>query len=248
MLWYKAWRESRGRFWVSLTVVAGFCFVAVLFQDQLLAQSQHLPRSWRNANYSEHIYHLVYSGTAKGLFAILTIFLGLGGFRRERAAAFTLTLPASRVRLALSQIGTGLGEIAVLALVPSLLIPTLSTLVGASYPLGQSLHFTLLWFVGGTVILTGAFLLSVLLDGDYAAPTAAQTLLVLHGLLRYLPPLRSQPVNLMWTMGEFGTMRWNRDHTALLAGPVPWIRLLVISLVAFGFALGAVGAIKRQDY
>jgi hypothetical protein len=56
----------------------------------------------RSSIFSERIYDLVYDGTAKGMFAILTIFLGLGGLLREhrnRTAIFTLSLPVSSFQL-----------------------------------------------------------------------------------------------------------------------------------------------------
>ncbi len=94
MLWYKAWQESRTRFLITAAVLTGLCLFAVLSSRQFGPFTATDTRA--------RIYHLIYSGTAKGLFAVLAIFLGLGGLKREqvhRVATFTLALPVSRLRL-----------------------------------------------------------------------------------------------------------------------------------------------------
>ena len=123
MLLYRAWRESQVRFLLAAVVITGVCVFAVLFPS-------------RTTTYSEHIDELIYAGEAKALFTFLAIFLGLGGLRREHArhtAAFTLALPCSRTQLVVAQLAMGLAEIAALALLPALLIPSLSALVHQSY-------------------------------------------------------------------------------------------------------------------
>jgi hypothetical protein len=101
MLWYKAWIESRTRFTLIAVALTLFCAGVVLFHGQtepLLTDALH---GLRSSTFSEHVYRLVYSGTAKGRFAILVIFLGLGGLGRERThgtAIFTLALPVTRFK------------------------------------------------------------------------------------------------------------------------------------------------------
>lgn len=61
-----------------------------------------------------------------GHFALLVIFLGLGGPHRERlqdSAGFTLALPVSRFRVVEIRVVMGMAELAVLALTPAILIP-----------------------------------------------------------------------------------------------------------------------------
>src|SRR5579863_6302336 len=147
MLWHKAWRESRMRFAITAVVLTAFCIFAVLFYNDPRTNGS-LPRGLHSPVFSEHIYSLVYSGSAKGIFALLVMFLGLGGLLREqryRTAIFTLALPISRLRLVITQIAVGLAELAVLSLLPAALIPALSTLVHQSYPLAEALHFSMLW-------------------------------------------------------------------------------------------------------
>jgi ABC-type transport system involved in multi-copper enzyme maturation permease subunit len=218
MLWHKAWRESRTRFAITAVVLVAFCRFAVLFYNDVRTNGS-LPRGLRSPVFSEHIYNLMYSGTAKGTFALLVMFLGLGGLLREqryRTAMFTLALPVSRLGLVITQIGVGLAELAALSLLPAVLIPSLSMFVHQSYPLPEALHFSLLWFVCGSVILAAAFFLSVVFAGEYTAPVVCYVALMLQALI--LVPLRQ---NLLWTMGEFGRMHWDPQHASLISDPLP---------------------------
>jgi hypothetical protein len=52
----------------------------------------------------------------------------------------------------------------------------------------------------------------------------------------------------MWTMGEFGTMHWNPQHNLLLSAPLPWARLLMILLIAFGMLALAERINQKQDF
>jgi ABC-2 type transport system permease protein len=251
MLWYKAWLESRTRFLITAGTLAMFCLFVVLFQNQIQARGSPIPSGLRGHVYSEHIYNLIYSGTAKGIFSILVIFLGLGGLLRERAhgtATFTLALPASRLRLLTAQIGVGLSEMAVLALVPVLLIPGISPLVHQSYPMSQAFQFSILWFGCGTIIFAMAFLLSVLIGGEYTAPVACFILLFFHTVIALWRPLRPYRLNMFWTMGGVGMMHWGLQNTLVLSGPLPWARLLTIALTSIALLAIAAKVAQRQDF
>ncbi len=113
MLWYKAWQESRIRFLITASAVTGFCVFATLSHRQLGPVG--------SGSLHDRIHHLIYAGTAKGTFATLSIFLGLGGLVRERAhrtAIFTLALPVSRLQLLATQIGVGLLQLAMVSIIP----------------------------------------------------------------------------------------------------------------------------------
>jgi ABC-2 type transport system permease protein len=250
MLWYKAWLESRTRFLITAGTLAVFCLFVVLFQNQIQAQGS-LPSGLRADLYSQHIYNLIYSGAAKGIFSILVIFLGLGGLLRERAhgtATFTLALPASRLRLLAAQIGVGLSEMAALALVPALLIPGISPFVHESYPISEALEFSVLWFGCGIIIFATAFLLSILLGGEYTAPVACYVLLVLHTAIAMWRPLRPYRLNMMWTMGGVGMMQRDLQNTLVFTGPLPWARLLTIALISIVLLATAAYVAERQDF
>lgn len=251
MLWYKAWRESRTRFAISAATLVGFCLFAVLFRSQNQASGGLVIPVLRSTIFSERIYHLVY-GTAKGMFAILTIFLGLGGLlreRRNRTAIFTLSLPVSRFQLIGTQVAVGVAELAVLSLFPALLVPSLSALVQETYPITEALHFSMLWFACSSIIFATAFLLSVVLSGEYTAPVVCYLALVLQSTIMSMTMLgRHHRLNLMWTMGEFGRMHWDKQHKFLMPEPLPWARLLILMLIALGMLVLATRIENKQDF
>ena len=135
MLWYKSWLESRTRFIVTAAMIIGFCGFVVFFSHATAGQ------------YSARIYDVIYAGQAKGVFALLTMFLGLGGLLRERAhrtAVFTLALPVSRSRVLGTQVGVGVLQLAALSLLPAVLLPLFSLVHRQSYPVTLALHFSVL--------------------------------------------------------------------------------------------------------
>ncbi len=251
MLWYKAWRETQTRFAIIAVVLIAFCLFAVFFYNRAQLRGLYVTPDLRAANYSEHIYRIMYSGTAKGAFAMLVIFLGLGGLLRERAnrtVFFTMALPVSRLQLLGTQIAAVIAEMAVLSLMPAILIPLLSLLLGLSYPFTQALHFGILWFTCGSVILALAFLLSVVLPGEYTAPAVCYVVLMLQALVADWKPLKPYRTNLFWTMGEFGRMHWGARHNLLMSDSLPWERLLMIMLIAFGMFALAVRVSQKQEF
>jgi hypothetical protein len=250
-LLYKAWKESRLRFALSAGTIAMLCGMVVLFHGLMQAKPEQVPHGFRAATYGEHVYHFIYSGTAKGLFATLVLFIGLGGLLRERhrgTAAFTLALPASRTQLILSQIIVGWAEIVAMAMLPLLLIPALSAAVHESYPVTVSLHFALLWVAGGVMIFSLAFLCAVLFAGDYTGLVVAFLALFGIPLVARVPALEPYQLNFLMTMGEFGTMHWDARHTLLLPSPMPWARLAAFCCIAVTLHWVALGVSKRQDF
>jgi ABC-2 type transport system permease protein len=250
-MWLKAWRESRVRFLAIALTLSALCAFAVLFEPYIRQHQIPIPLHLREGSYTEYIYDLIYSGTAKGLYALLVIFLGLGGLQRERAnrtAGFTLSLPVSRLRVVGNQIVVGTIQLAALALLPAILIPALSAFSHRSYPLPVALHFSVLWFVGGMVIFAASFLLSVVTPGEYTAPIACYLVLVLHTFVAAWHPLSGYRLNLLSNMGEFQTMRWNAEHTLLQPPPLSWPRISVMAFFALLLLSAAIRVTNKQDF
>jgi ABC-2 type transport system permease protein len=248
MLWYKAWLETRARFLITACTLAVFCLCVVLFQNQIQDRGSPIPSELRSHFYSQHIYNLVFSGTAKGVFAILVVFLGLGGLLRERAhgtVIFTLALPVSRLRLAVSQIGIGYWNSRCWLFY--LHCPAVSPLVHQSYPSSQALQFSVLWFGCGTVIFASAFFLSVVLGGEYTAPVTCFILLFLHTIALWRP-LKPYRINIFWTMGGVGMMHRGPQNTLVLRSRLPWMRLLIIVMIAFAMIAMAASISQKQDF
>jgi len=250
-LLFKAWKESRTRFLLSAGTLAVLCAAVVLFNEEMQRNPGQVPHGFRAATYNEHVYHFIYSGTAKGMFALLILFVGLGGFARERhrgTAPFTLALPATRTQMIVSQIAVGWAEITAMAAVPVLLVPTLSVLVHQSYPVSVSFHFALLWVAGGLMIFGLAYLSAVLFVGDYTALVVAFLTLFGVPLVARVPALQRYQLNFLMTMGEFGTMHWNAAHTQFLPSPMPWARVLVFGVIGVGLLWVALTVTRRQDF
>jgi ABC-type transport system involved in multi-copper enzyme maturation permease subunit len=251
MLWYKVWRESRTRFVLIALTMSLLCVFAVVMEPYIQAHWVTIPLHLRQGVYSEYIYNLIFAGTAKGMFGMLVIFLGLGGLQRERAhntAVFTLALPVSRNRVLVARILVGMLELAVLSLIPPAIIPGLSELTHHSYPVPIALHFSVLWFFGGLIIFAASFLLSVTAPGEYTAPVACYLALMVHTVIAAWHPLAPHRLNLMWIMGEFQSMHWDPAHTLLLPPPLSWLRMAGMALIALLMFSIAVRVTQRQDF
>src|SRR5687768_5860783 len=122
MLWYKAWRESRARFVLGATVLSLYCISFVRG-----AQHSFPPIYEPNMPYSVFVWHGIYRGPVVAIFVMLALALGLGGLQRERSAgtaAFTLSLPVSRISLVGGRALMALGQVNVLAIVPAIWVPS----------------------------------------------------------------------------------------------------------------------------
>jgi ABC-type transport system involved in multi-copper enzyme maturation permease subunit len=239
------------RFFLSAATIGTLCSGVVLFNDYIHNNPGQVLRGFKAETYSDHVYDFIYAGTAKGLFVMLMLFIGLGGLLRERrrgTAPFTLALPVTRTEMIITQVFVGLLEIIAIGALPLLLIPGLSPFVGRSYPISESLHFALLWIGGGLMVFGLAFLCSVLFAGEYTALIVAFLGLFTVPLMAQVRMLQPYRINFLMTMGEFGTMQWNPGHTLLLPSPMPWIRLLVFCGISLTFLYAALGVTKRQDF
>lgn len=199
MLWYKAWRETRTRFVVIACVLTAFCLFCGLSYQRVPAPDSVIRQLANAANYSQHVYTIMYSGTAKGTFALLVMFLGLGGLLRERThhcALFTLSLPVSRARLLATFAAVGLGELVALALLPAVLIPLFSLFVRQSYPLHEALHFSILWIGVGSLIFAASLFLASVFEGEYTAPAVCYVVFMLDAGASDWRPLRPWRLNL----------------------------------------------------
>lgn len=238
MLWIKAWRETRTRFFLVAAILAAMCAWAVFFPQTEIAG--------RHIDFRTSVYEFVYYGKAKGVFGILVIFMGTGGLLRERSlrtAAFTLSLPVSRLRLVAVPAIVGLAELAALALLPAILLPILSILVGQSYPLQEALQFSILWFGFGSTIFAVAFFFSATASGEFVAPVAAYLVVMLQG---YVGPAIGIEFVLK-AMSGLGTVY--RDASGnLVATGLPWASLAAYSALALIlFAVSGV-VTQRRDF
>jgi ABC-type transport system involved in multi-copper enzyme maturation permease subunit len=245
MLWYKAWRESRTRFAMSMIAVGAICAFLVLFHSQARTAITDRP-----IPYAAYIWKAVYKSYLRELFVLLVILLGVGGLMRERAhgtASFTLALPVSRWRIVAVRATVGLLEVVMLSLLPCLLIPLLSPLAQQSYPYSQALQFSLLWVVCGAFFFSVGFLSSIILDGAYTAPVVSLSVLLFYSVFMELPGVERLVPDIHDVMSGAG-MPYFRSDTAQLVGTLPWQTMALILLTAFGMVVLACVFTRRQDF
>lgn len=244
MLWYKAWRESQTRFLLSAVTVAGLCVAFVLFHREGTANID-VPTT-----YAEYIWKIVYKTFLRELFVLLALFMGLGGLLRERefgTAGFTLALPVSRSRLISMRALAGLVQVALISLLPTLVIPALSSAVGEHYPWDQALRFSALWTAGSAVMFMMGFLASTIFEGEYTTPIAALLGMLAYSVTADLPFLENHVIDIHDMMSG-SEMSFFDPHGAKFVGPLPWNALAVIMVVVIGTVALAARITQRQDF
>lgn len=241
MLWFKAWRETRIRLALSAAIVTTICSYAVLFPDANL--------DGRIVDFHGSVYHRIYFGTAKGVFGILLIFLGLSGsLLREQArntAALTLSLPISRTRLVVVPFAVGLSAMAALCLIPASLLQLTSVLADQNYSLVESLQLCSLWFGFGAPIFALSFFLSAVTRGDFVAPVATWLLVVLNGYVAAALGVRE--MNLLAAMSGRGTVSSGPFGEWPISG-LPWGSLLIALTSASLLLVISIVVTNRRDY
>jgi ABC-2 type transport system permease protein len=243
MLLLKAWRESRVRFIASALALAGMCAAFVYFHTEV-------SRDLQVSSFVSVVWSFAYRGYMREFFMVMVLLLGVGGLLRERAygtAVFTLVLPVDRWRIVAARAVAGLLEVAALALVPALVIPATSALVGQHYPVFQALQFSLLWIGCGTVLFSMAFFFSTILGGEYSAPVASFLGLLGYSALVELPFIQKYPVNIHDIMSG-SDMPYFEPATSLLIGPFPWTAMLIITLLGVGLLAVSARITDRQDF
>lgn len=181
MLWYKAWRESRMRFFLSAAIIAAMCLVYTLFHARLYPGVAHDHADVRN--YVQYIHWTIFGGATRGLLQLSCLLLGLGGLQRDRkenTLGFTLALPISRVRLVASRAALGLVQVLALSAVPSLIVTAASHVAGEHLPLDYALRFIPLWAAGGIFTFAISFFASVIFSSEYVSLAVAYLVYVFY--------------------------------------------------------------------
>ncbi len=226
MLAFKSWLESRGRFLLCVAWTAGLCVIFIVFQGPIRAQIQ--TSTAETSTFAAFTYQRIYGGFVRGTFLFLALILGLSGLQRERHHAtigFTLSLPVSRIELFGARVLVGVAQIIALALLPAILVPTVSAMVGQSYPWQQSAQFALLWMVVGSAVFAFTTLVSAVVRNEYTALMVALAAFYLYPLMVvYVPLFRGRPVHIHYIMSGRG-MSYFDARTDLLVGPFPWLIL-----------------------
>jgi ABC-type transport system involved in multi-copper enzyme maturation permease subunit len=244
LLW-KAWLESRARFFAALVLLIGTVTYAVLISNSWLAR-YNLRHPGEPLLYSAFIWSGLFNWLLQGSWILAAFVLGLGGLRREGAtgaALFTLGLPIGRSRLMTIRATLLAAECAALALLPSLLIPILSRIVGQSYPTSQALEFGVLMGCAGLVFPCFGLLLSTLFEGEFTAPVLGICIVatVFFG--------SKQPSLHRWSIFDvMNGASFIDPSTQLLVNSAPWLGLGICLLAAFMMLYAATSLLKSHDF
>ena len=174
MLWTKSWLETRSRFLIGVALTLCSAAATVLMYPRVLELLPAVPRNVEGElgrriresvelarTFGGYIGEEWFRNNLRQLATLFAILLGAAGLF-ARGATFTLSLPFSRQRLIGVRAAVGLGELFVLVLVPSLLVPILAPAIGQSYGLDAALLNGVRVFVAVSVFYALALLLSTI--------------------------------------------------------------------------------------
>ena len=255
MLWYKSWLETRSRFLIGLALLVCSAGATVFTYPKVVELLAMVPaidtggeigRRIREAaalarEYRGYVWSQWYAQNLIQLWTIFAVLLGTGGLLAQTSgggALFTLSLPASRTRLTTVRAATGLAELAVLALAPSLLLPVLSPGVGQTYAVSDALAHAFCLFVAGAVFFSLAFLLSTVFNDIWRPLLIA---LFVAGILAIAEMFAGEG-------SHFGLIHVMNGERYFRGGGLPWTGLFVSVALSASMLYGAAINLARRDF
>lgn len=255
MLWYKTWLETRSRFLIGLIVLMISAGSTVLLYPELtrllpvlpqvdasgpigrqVAEGLELSRTYRG-----YVWLQWFVNSMPKTWALFAIMLGAGGLLSQASrggAMFTLSLPVSRERLLDIRAGAALGELLILAIVPSILVVLMSPAVGQRFSLGDALIHSLCLFIAGTVLFSLTFLLSTVFSDLWRPP------LIVVGAAMCVS-FAEQAIRGLSRYSLFGVMS---AESYFRDGAVPWVGLLITASVSAAMLYLARLNMARHDF
>lgn len=253
MLWYKAWLETRWRFLTGLVLLMCSAAAVVFAYSQVLSLLPLVPAAGGGevgleirekaallTTYRGYVWSQWFGQNMAGLWTLFAVVIGSGGLLNQasRGALYTLSMPVSRTRLLGVRASLSLAELFALALLPSLVLPALSPLVGQRYGIGDAFVHASCVFVGGSVFFSLTFLLSTVFS-DIWRP-ALVTCGVAFGLGLFEQTLHGAlPSSLFHVSSAESYFRGTG---------IPWIGLVIRVGLSGALFYGAVVNIARQDF
>ena len=259
MLLYKTWLETRLRFSIAVVAVIIVTAFYVMFRPyavdhmhQFVRLHPDFHRPWwfdRQLNeYRFYIWRILFNDELRDLWLVCAIVLGVGGLTLESAtgtAAFTLSLPVRRRRLAKVYLAVVAVELGILAAIPTALLPVLSPLVNNSYSPVEAVGRGLILATGGLIVLGLVFLLCAMIESGYIPVVVCIGILLAWG--RVLEP---------YSEGLAEPLRFRLvDLFRLISGPpdfdwraLPWAGVLLSLTAGLIFALLGIRVTEFRDY
>ena len=255
MFWKKGWWETRWLFLIGLASILlayGMTFGAGDYDAARwaarLQRSASLSDGERQAlnNYQGQTWALWYKLLLNFIWADLAVVLGAACLihscpwtsSQGAAGLYTFSLPVSRRKVLLSQAAVGFGEMFLIALIPSLLLPIISRFREQWFSWSDTLVYTLLIVFGGAVFFFFSFLLTVILGNWLVAFLLAETVVFAH----YLPFVRSFGARPWWNI--LGVMA---GESYFYHGQIPWLGLLISLILSAVFIFTAIRIYERRD-
>jgi ABC-2 type transport system permease protein len=255
MLWYKAWLETRWRFLIGLGLLMCWAVATVLAYSQVVkllpAAAQVDPGSElgrqiaENAalfrDYGAYIWSQWFRQNMRQMWALFAVLLGTGGLLAQASgggALYTLSLPVSRQRLLGVRAATALAELAILAIVPALLIPVFSPVVGHTYSVADALVYGACMILSGSTLFSLTFLLSTVFSDVWRPPLIVLCFAALMSFVR-------QVVGGAASASLLGVMS---AESYFRGEGLPWLGLLASLAVSAALLYAAVVNIARRDF
>ncbi|MDB5019544.1 MAG: hypothetical protein JWQ28_671 [Pedobacter sp.] len=183
MLFHKYWLETRTRFYIGILVISALCLFFVLGQPWILKQwaldeirdpnIYNPPWIIRAKNdFTFFIWRFLYNNLLQLAWVLLTIMLAIGGISQELekgTSLFTLSLPVTRFKLFSLRILVGFLEAVALALLPVIIVPLFSALIGQDYSFLVAVNHAVLFITGGLVFYSLGILINTLIKSEATA-------------------------------------------------------------------------------
>jgi hypothetical protein len=255
MLWYKSWLETRWRFLIGLVILMLSVVGTVLayprvekllpmvpaFDDGTLVGQRLKAIAELSRTYGGYIWAQWLRQNNVQMLSLFAALLGTGGLLSQVTGGgglFTLSLPVSRDRLFGVRAATGLAELAVLAFVPSMLLPLLSPAVGQTFGLGAALAYGACAFIASAVLFSATCLLSTVFNDVWRPALIVCAVAAAIGI--YEPFLGE-----ISRYSLFGIMD---GETYFRDGGLPWLGLLASMAVSAAMLVAASRNLARQDF
>ena len=239
MLLYKAWIETRVRFFAGLVAVSVVCIFyleqhawLVGMWSRELADPKGYHFRWMPLginHFSWYLWHYLYDNYLQQVWALFALLFAFGGLLRERSngtVLFSLGLPVSRRRWLFSRLMVSLLEAIAVALFAVVVVAIGSAVIHQSYSLPQLLLHTVLMVSAGVFLIAIGNLCYTLVPGNY---TSLVVTLVILGV----PYLALQ--DYMQNQRDLNRSTWLQylDVGHAMAGPwqitlssFPWIAVM----------------------
>ena len=253
MIWYKAWLETRWRFFIGLAILSCSAIGVVLTRPEVvklmpLANSMEVSgeigRRIQEAvalsrEYRGYVWVQWFSQNLAQMGTFFAVLLGTGGLLSQSSAAlFTLSLPITRNRLLGIRAAVGLGEWLVLVFASSLLIPLLSGSVGETYGLGNTAIHGACAFVAGAAFFSLALLLSTMFD-DIWRPLLVALLVAI--VLALIPQI-------VRDLAPYSIFRVMSAENYFRSGRLPWLGLLAVAAASAAMLYRAAINLTHRDF